>query len=429
MPIMTSLQKQYASPYVKEPIIVKSTNPYEAPAVEPLSVGTMGMTWPSLAGIKPNTNLYEGNIPLTDSGSQQYSTYWTGVGGLNYIDAPVEELWPSNYVDPSTVNFGGGGGGGYSGGGGGKKQAQPEPLEWGETYSEQKAPSWWKGMTPTKGMNAEAGYASMMNALIPFMSPEDQRYYGQNLARLFPEAFGEYGNVDKLNFEIPTDVTAEMRNWYTSADRAQGIQDILTTMLDTSQNVKFNQENLGPGYTYFQNIGQVLEDFGGTVGSPGTPDITGETRAGGVPGRPIAEGPASFLGGKPAPEGMGQEAIDPFTGQPIIVTSPGRTEGGDFIAPPSPTEGAVRPATHQEQTINIPGTPPTAVSPQTRRQFEQLQAALDPLIAETNAGVLSPFAAAVRSLTMPMFSAEQLVPRSQLPSGAIRYGVPTGGWF
>lgn len=336
-----------------------SNNPYKAekPKKTPPKPGNLTST---MAGIFPSGSLYIGNIPMTDTGSNEnpIATGYSGSGNLMTIegltpgsDQGGDSDSPSvGYASPSSYNQGGGGGG----------NQQAAKIEWKQTYEATDAPSWWKGMTPVGGMNSVAGYASIMNALIPYMSPEDQRTYAQNLARLVPEAFGSYGDIEQLNFELPTDVTPEMRQYYTGADRAQEIQNTLQRMVNTSPSSDtFNVDTLGPGYTYFQNLAQVLEDFGGTQ----TPASTGTSRD----------------------------------------------------------------AKYDRGQWNVPI--PSSNNPQTRQQYTQLQAALDPLLSETNQDSLAAFGPAAQSLAMPFFSAEDLVPVRKLSDGRWVFGQPQGSWY
>ena len=89
-----------------------------------------------------------------------YSNPWAGAS------------WWQDYVD-SLRKPSGGGWSGY-GGGGGSSRPTPKPITWRSAYSAPGAPSWWRGLIPNR-FTPETEFIATYNALIPFLSPEDQR--------------------------------------------------------------------------------------------------------------------------------------------------------------------------------------------------------------------------------------------------------------
>ena len=171
---------------------------------------------------------------------------------------------PAPYVEPPPPpQYGGrrrgGGGGGY---------AEPPETKWEDRYDVEGAPEWWMGQTPIgEYMSPTAAYASVVNSMIPFLSPEDQRSTANNLARLLPDVFGSYADVGIDGVTIPTDITSALRERYTSAGRAGEMLVSLEAMRGASD---FEEKGFGPGFTYFENLANILGDFGGVEGSPQT---------------------------------------------------------------------------------------------------------------------------------------------------------------
>jgi hypothetical protein len=173
---------------------------------------------------------------------------------------------------------GGGGGGGYSapepfgggggGGGGGFSEPEPVPITWADTYNVEGAPAWWKGRTPS-ALDPNSEYAMLVNALIPYMSPEDQRMAGSNLAQLFPDAFGGY------NLEVtPPPPTAAVYQPAPKTQRAYFDQSRAIGALGTLDKVRTimgkEPKDLGPGYQYLRNIATAHRNYGGTIPTPQT---------------------------------------------------------------------------------------------------------------------------------------------------------------
>jgi hypothetical protein len=178
----------------------------------------------------------------------------SGMSGSNYSGwlGPTDAgLGPVNYPgsggDPGPT---GGGGGGHGGGGGGTN------WNW-NSYGLDNVPSWWTGKTNAASQDTQ--YASMMNAMIPFMSEEDQRYAGSTLARMFKE-FGSYNPLTNNAFTTPAvNMTDDMTRNYQNSKRARGMLQALTAMQQASG---AGEEQWGPGYAWLQQLGDVMGDWG-----------------------------------------------------------------------------------------------------------------------------------------------------------------------
>ena len=156
---------------------------------------------------------------------------------------------------------GGGGGGGEEGGGGGT----PGEDNWRSGYDLPNAPNWWEGLVPAGEMTPEKEYATLMNALIPFMSPEDQRTTASTLAIMFPNIFGAYSATTEQFGGIPMPSeflnTDYMRSFF-SRKNAKNMIGALQLVANTVGGAK----ELGPGYHYLLQIASALRDFGGRRG-------------------------------------------------------------------------------------------------------------------------------------------------------------------
>jgi len=138
-----------------------------------------------------------------------------------------------------------------------KKRALP-PV-WKEGFDIENAPDWWTGKVYTKP-DANSMYAMIVNALIPYMSPEDQRTAATSLSRTFPKGFGEY-DPETMQYPIPPgEIGGETKEWFTSSRRAQEALNTLTTLSTT---LKKNETQMGAGYSFLRDLLTVMKDFGG----------------------------------------------------------------------------------------------------------------------------------------------------------------------
>lgn len=144
-------------------------------------------------------------------------------------------------------------------------------------------PDWWVGLLPTNNADAERADVQalmMLNTLIPYLSPEDQKRAASQLYTTAADAFSYYKpNVIEAT-SVPVDMTTARlssqdlsvidTDWYSGTERAEGITNILSQMREAT--VEGNRWQLGPGYTWLQSIAGALEEH--------SPDEGGMTRSG-----------------------------------------------------------------------------------------------------------------------------------------------------
>jgi hypothetical protein len=142
------------------------------------------------------------------------------------------------------------------------------------------APDWWVGLVPANKADAERADVQalmMLNTLIPYLSPEDQKRAASQLYTTAADAFSYYKpnviEATKIPVDITTarlsgqDLTAIDTDYYSSTERAEGITKILSQMREAT--VEGNRWQLGPGYTWLQSIAGAIEEH-----SPGEGGMT-----------------------------------------------------------------------------------------------------------------------------------------------------------
>lgn len=117
-------------------------------------------------------------------------------------------------------------------------------------------PSWWTGAS------AKDPLESFKNALLPFMSPEDQRVSATQLASKNKE-YASY--ADAPFAPAPTKVTAAMRNQYFSAERAANALTSLNNM-KAARPAAYKSSAESAGYTYLADVLKTLQRLGSTQG-------------------------------------------------------------------------------------------------------------------------------------------------------------------
>ncbi len=128
-------------------------------------------------------------------------------------------------------------------------------VKW-KSYSVAGAPQWWRGRVPS-AFNAKTAYASIANAILPYLSPEDQRSVATNLALNYTQ-FAGYNPTDQVSFGAPpAKLESAVRQAMTSAQRAEGILSALTKMQKTSK------AKPGAGMKFLQQVATVMRDYGG----------------------------------------------------------------------------------------------------------------------------------------------------------------------
>ncbi len=158
------------------------------------------------------------------------------------------------------------------------------------------APDWWQAFLPEE-VTPETAYGAMLNAMIPYLSPEDQVRTAHSLYGMFdtemshykPGAIPEVSTVteDQARYlvaqgrpvsgvwgqghgEIETEpLSDQMRRYYMSSQRSKDAIRTLSNMREAM--VQGNRWKLGPGYKWLQNI---LE----STGARGASGATGQTR-------------------------------------------------------------------------------------------------------------------------------------------------------
>lgn len=234
------------------PISPNTKNPKSgSPATKKPAETPKPLTSGEIANIINNNSYTFGNNPnpyLTPSAGYQLG-YVPSDGGAGYMWTPTERAVEDIY-----------GGGGYyrrrgRGGGGGRK-----PVNWREAYTVEGAPEWWRGLLPNQ-FNAQSTYAALYNAMIPFLSPEDQRTVAQHLGGLYSKRpMWQTYNPETTDFaKPPVELTPEMMEQFTSSDRAK---KALQT-LDKVASISGKKKGFGAGYTFLRQLLKTMQDFGG----------------------------------------------------------------------------------------------------------------------------------------------------------------------
>lgn len=145
---------------------------------------------------------------------------------------------------------------------------------WQPSYTLPTAPDWWEGITTRGNATADQKYVMAAVALLPFMSPEDQRSMLSSINQMIeagPTAGvpknqeSPFGDILSIPFEYGSTVTPDMYSYYTSAERANEMLAALDTML---QSTRYSEAQMGPGYQFLTEVADALRDFGGQSGAP-----------------------------------------------------------------------------------------------------------------------------------------------------------------
>lgn len=220
----------------------------------------------------------------------------------------------------------------------------PEPerlpdVEWKEgkfTLADARAPSWWKPFIPAKEADMrrpDVAFLAMLNASIPYLSPEDQfnaaaqlyaidanhfaSYKGEVLAphkkQVITQATALLSDAYKRDPSKFTVMTPEMRRYYQSQERGEGFLAQLNELREQTQIARKNIAGTGIPYSWLQQVAGTQIAAGGRAG-------TGQTRAGymqmiGALDPLLAQGQSAEVGGA---LGIGQMFARPFFGpQPL----------------------------------------------------------------------------------------------------------------
>lgn len=124
------------------------------------------------------------------------------------------------------------------------------------------APNWWISQAYANP-NEQQAFANAANAILPSLSPEDQRTLATYLATNFKDVYGSYANPNNQFAPIPTS-TEGLRNQYLNPQRVQNTLAILDKMRAATPGA-----NLGAGFDYLTNALQLMTKYS-TPGSPMT---------------------------------------------------------------------------------------------------------------------------------------------------------------
>jgi hypothetical protein len=115
-------------------------------------------------------------------------------------------------------------------------------------------PSWWINQAIQNPQTEEQKFANMANAILPTLSPEDQRTLGMYLAQNFKDVYGGYANT---NFSpAPTEMTGEWRKSFLNPERAR----LALTLLDKMKTASGGAD-MGAGYDYLKNAVNLMNQF------------------------------------------------------------------------------------------------------------------------------------------------------------------------
>ena len=258
--------------------------------------------------------------------------------------AAYEAAAQRGYYTP-PVQSGGGGGEALPTAGAADATIKPiHDVKWkAATFNLQNAnaPSWWKPLIPQDAKDAErpdVQFLMMLNTMIPYLSPEDQRNAAAQIYSSAADAFSYY-KPDKIETKVPVSeqtkklsqqagLTTIDQNYFQSQARATGAIDALSQMRE--QTVQGNRWKLGPGYTWLQ---QVLGTAGGLGGTPGA----GQTRSQylaqqGALDPLLAQAGTAELGGIGA---VGRMFSQPFFSQQALRPTMQGPGGRTFFGQPS----------------------------------------------------------------------------------------------
>ncbi len=127
-----------------------------------------------------------------------------------------------------------------------------------DAYTVNGAPSWWRGRVPSEATD-DAMLAALVNAMIPHLSPEDQRQMAEFLYTAFPDAFSDYA-PDKIRFNEP--ITQPQPSDIQRLASQQRGHDILGTLEKVAGAMGKSEKDLGAGFRYLKSAASVMKDYG-----------------------------------------------------------------------------------------------------------------------------------------------------------------------
>lgn len=186
---------------------------------------------------------------------------------------------------PGGAGGGGGGGGGLAVPSVSSELAPISSVAWKAgtiDLQNARAPSWWKPFVPSNSADMErpdVSYIAMLNTMIPYMSPEDQKRastliyetVGGNYFPYRPETIGVEAPVSKEIAGLsPTQLPVIDQDYFLSRNRAMGAMEALSQLRE--QTVGGNREKIGGtgiGYRFLQGLLGQFEQMGQGVGRYG----------------------------------------------------------------------------------------------------------------------------------------------------------------
>lgn len=121
-------------------------------------------------------------------------------------------------------------------------------------------PEWWQEKYDVKNP-----YASLTNALLPFLAPDDQNSVRNYLATSYKDIYGGYGKVPIPGVDLSTpDAISKLRSKFYSADRAGAAKMAIDNMLKVTG---IKPADMGAGYEFLNRVIASLEKYGGSGGA------------------------------------------------------------------------------------------------------------------------------------------------------------------
>ena len=152
---------------------------------------------------------------------------------------------------------------------------QPPEVKWHTgTYEAagSNVPSWWRPMVPRNSEDynrPDAVFTMMMNAMIPYLSPEDQVTVGRQLYTMWGNDFSMYKDLD-----VDAQISAEQSalgiegtiadvSYFRSPQRGADAVRTLSNMREST--VGGDRWKFGPGYKFIQELMEAFGNVGKTT--------------------------------------------------------------------------------------------------------------------------------------------------------------------
>ena len=234
------------------------------------------------------------------------------------------------------VGIGDGGGGD----GGGTAAPQLTPITWSVGKYEAfgpNIPTWWKPMVPqgtAANERSDVQFSLMMNAMIPYVSPEDQVTLARKLYEIWGDQFGIYKQVGIKGTRVSGGLESAGRAPISREQQQRGIEGQLANeqFFKGSQRADFARQTLesirqnvtkdiGVGGRFMENILSAISQTGGGSTRASTVEMLGQIDpmlAGAQAGALSPFGPLGKMTASPF--------FSKFSQQPVQ-----RTETGEYI--------------------------------------------------------------------------------------------------